>query len=49
MAALGIAIAFSRVTFEMGSLIFYGSMGMLSLVSGCVVLLRFLRTPKEDS
>ena len=49
MAAVGIALAFSRVTLEMGSLILYGSMGVLSLVSGCVVLLRFLRTPSEDA
>jgi hypothetical protein len=48
MAVVGIALGFSRVTLETGSLILYGSMGMLSLVSGCVVLLRFLRTPNED-
>lgn len=49
MAALGISLGFRRVTLDVGSLILYGSIGMLSLVSGCVVLLRFLRMPKEDA
>lgn len=49
MAAVGIALGFSRVTLEVGSLILYGSMGMLSLISGCVGFLHFLRTPKEDA
>jgi hypothetical protein len=49
MAALGICLGLSGVSFEMGSLILYGSMGILSLVSGCVVLLRFLRMPNEDT
>ena len=49
MAAVGICLGFSRVSFEMGSLILYGSMGFLSLVSGCVVLLHFVRTPIEDA
>ena len=49
MAAVGICLAFSRASFEMGSLILYGSMGFLSLVSGCVVLLHFVRTPIEDA
>lgn len=44
MAAEGICLSFSRLSFEMGLLILYGSMGMLSLVSGCLVLLHFLRT-----
>ena len=48
MAAVGISLGFSKASFEMGSLILYGSMGMLSLVSGCVVFLRFLSTPGED-
>ncbi len=49
MAAVGICLGFSGVSFEMGSLILYGSMGMLSLVSGCVVLLHFLRMPNEKA
>jgi hypothetical protein len=49
MAALGICLGLSGVSFEMGSLILYGSMGILSLVSGCVVLLRFLRMPNEET
>lgn len=49
MAAMGIALGFSRVSFQIGSLILYGSMGALSLVSGCVVLLRFISTPKEEA
>ena len=47
MAAVGIFLGFSRVSFETGSLILYGSMGMLSLVSGCVVLLHFVRVSNE--
>jgi hypothetical protein len=49
MAVLGICLGFSRVSFEMGSLILYGSMGMLSLVSGCVVLLHFVRMQDEEA
>jgi hypothetical protein len=49
MAVLGICLGLSGVSFEMGSLILYGSMGILSLVSGCVVLLRFLRRPNEET
>jgi len=48
MAGVGIALGFSRVTFEVGSLVLYGSMGILSLVSGCVVFLRFMRMPKDS-
>lgn len=47
MAALGIALAFSRVSLDKGSLILYGSIGILSLVSGCVVLALFLRSRHE--
>jgi hypothetical protein len=43
MALTGIVLAFSRVSLGVGSMILYGSMGILSLVSGCVVLLIFLR------
>jgi hypothetical protein len=49
MAVVGIFLAFSRVSFEMGSLILYGSIGMLSLISGCVVLLRFVRMKNEEA
>ncbi len=49
MAVVGICLGFSGVSFEMGSLILYGSMGMLSLVSGCVVLLRFVRMQDEGA
>lgn len=45
MALTGIALAFSRVSLGVGYTILYGSMGILSLVSGCVVLLMFLRRP----
>ena len=48
MAAMAICLGFIRVSFEVGSLILYGSMGMLSLVSGCVVLLHFVRMPNEE-
>ena len=49
MAIVGICLGFSGVSFEMASLILYGSMGFLSLVSGCAVLLHFVRTPIEDA
>jgi hypothetical protein len=49
MAALGICLGLSGVSFEKGSMILYGSMGLLSLLSGCVVLLRFLRLPNEET
>lgn len=49
MAAVGVCLGLSGVSFEMGSLILYGSMGILSLVSGCVVLLHFLRMPDEET
>lgn len=47
MAAAGILLAFSRVSLEVGYMILYGSMGILSLLSGCVVLLLFLRRSAE--
>jgi hypothetical protein len=47
MALTGIVLAFSRVSLGKGFMILYGSMGILSLVSGCVVLLLFLRRPAE--
>ena len=48
MALTGIALAFSRVSLGIGYMILYGSMGILSLVSGCVVLFLFLRRPVES-
>jgi hypothetical protein len=45
MAVIGVLLAFSRVSLGVGSMILYGSMGILSLVSGCVVLWIFLRRP----
>lgn len=49
MAALGICLGVSRVSFEKGSLILYGSMGLLSLVSGCLVFLHFIRMAPEET
>ena len=49
MAVAGICLGFSRVSYEVGSLILYGSMGILSLVSGCVVFLRFVRMHEEEA
>jgi small-conductance mechanosensitive channel len=47
MAATGIYLAFSGVSLTVGFAILYGLMGLLSLVSGCVVLMLFLRQPAE--
>jgi hypothetical protein len=47
MAVTGVALAFSRVSLGKGYMILYGSMGILSLISGCVVLLLFLRRASE--
>ncbi len=47
MAVTGILLAFSRVSLEKGYMILYGSMGILSLISGCVVLSLFLRRTSE--
>lgn len=49
MSVAGICLAFCNVSFEMGSLILYGSMGILSLVSGCVVFLRLVRTQNQEA
>ncbi len=49
MAALGICLGLTRVSFEKGSMILYGAMGLLSLLSGCVVLLHFLRMADEET
>jgi hypothetical protein len=48
MAVVGMGLAVSGFSFERGSLILYGSMGLLSLTSGCVVLVRFVRIPQGD-
>jgi len=45
MAAIGIVLAFSRPSPEMGFLILFGLMGLLSLISGCTVLLLFINKP----
>jgi hypothetical protein len=49
MAAVGILLAFSRVSVVLGLTIFCCYAGFLSLVSGCVVLLHFLRQPTEPA
>ncbi|HWT65319.1 MAG TPA: hypothetical protein VN151_04340 [Terracidiphilus sp.] len=49
MAVLGICLGFCKLSFELGSLILYASMGILSLLSGCVVLLHFLRKQDEEA
>ena len=49
MALAGILLGFSGVSYEIGSLILYGSMGILSLASGCVVLVRFIRMRDEEA
>lgn len=48
MAVLATGLAFSGVSYQWGSLILYGSMGLLSLISGCVVLLHFIRMRSEE-
>jgi hypothetical protein len=45
MAATGILVAFSRVSLGLGFTILYGLMGLLSLVSGSVVLLLLMLKP----
>ncbi len=47
MAATGILVAFSKVSLGAGFMILYGFMGVLSLISGCVVLVLFKRKPAE--
>jgi hypothetical protein len=46
-AAAGIAVAFSGVTLDVGFTLLWGFVGLLSLLSGCVVFLRFIRQPAE--
>ena len=45
MAATGIVLCLIRVSLEVGLTILFGSMGFLSLVSGCMVFLLFMRKP----
>jgi hypothetical protein len=45
MAATGILVAFSRTSLETGFTILYGFIGILSLISGCVVFFAFMRKP----
>jgi MFS family permease len=45
MAVTGLALAFSRASLGTGFAILYGLMGALSLLSGCVVFLLFMRKP----
>jgi len=47
MAATGIVLAFSKVSLEVGFTILYGLPGLLSLISGCLVLLLFIRRRDE--
>lgn len=47
MAAMGISLAFSRVSLDTGFAILFGFQGALSLVSGVVVLLTFMGQPIE--
>ena len=49
MALLGIAVGLSRVSLEAGQAILFGVMGLLSLCSGVVVLITFLRRKDEAS
>lgn len=48
MAATGIYLAISGVSLDVGFAILYGLIGLLSLVSGCVVLLLFVRQPAQE-
>lgn len=47
MAAIGIVLAFSKVSLEVGFTILYGSIGTFALVSGVVVLFCLMRKPAE--
>lgn len=49
MAAVGIGLAFSGLSYDQGALALYGSMGLLSLISGCVVLLHFIHRRDEEA
>ena len=47
MAATGVLLAFSGVSLQIGFAILFGFQGLLALISGAVVFLRFLREPLE--
>jgi hypothetical protein len=47
MAAAGIVVAASRVPMVKGFAMLFGFAGLLSLLSGCVVLFLFMRKPAE--
>lgn len=49
MALVGIVVGLSRVSLGMGQAILYGVMGVLSLCSGVIVLVIFLRKQDEGS
>jgi hypothetical protein len=48
MAATGIALAFTNVSLQTGFTILYGSIGLLSLVSGIVVFLLLISKPVAE-
>jgi hypothetical protein len=47
MAATGMVVAFSGVSPEVGFAVIFGFQGLLALISGSVVFLRFIRQPIE--
>jgi hypothetical protein len=47
MAATGVFLAFTGVSLEMGFTMLFGFQGLVTLVSGGVVFLRFIREPME--
>jgi hypothetical protein len=48
MAAMGIVLSLTRLSVEVGFTILFGCMGLLSLISGCVVFLLFMRKTAGD-
>ncbi len=49
MAAAGVLIALSGVALEAGFVLLFGFQGLVTLVSGVIVFLRFIRQPIETS
>ena len=47
MAATGVFVAFAGVSLQIGFTMLFGFQGLVTLVSGCVVFLRFIRQPIE--
>jgi hypothetical protein len=47
MAATGMVVAFAGVSLEIGFAVIFGFQGLLALISGGVVFLRFIRQPIE--